>query len=413
MVTPDLVTAYPIVHLEALEILVSDHAPLMLSCKGLHQRKKRFQFESFWFKYQQPKLMVQNLWPNIPANQADGVAGFHSKVAILHRALCTWHSQSFGTMEKQLQSCKKLILFFYQIEENRPLFPNEFGLRQRIKERAFELSNNIESKWKQRSRCNWIVEGDRNTRFFHAFASGRLRRNLVSQIEYEGQIVIDENLIREIFTTSMRSTLGTNSVVLNFHPEVLYPQNPCLLNLQVIFTCEEIDVAVRQLANNKASGPDGLPNEFIKVYWNEIKSDIYQLLDEFYENRLKLEEFNEANIIMIPKVDQPANTSDFRPISVLDLIPKLISKIISNRLRLLLPILISPNQTAFVHGRQISENFATTRELLHHINHIGKPAVFAKIDFKKAFDSVEWAYLIRVMKARGFPNRWLTWISNI
>lgn len=181
-----------------------------------------------------------------------------------------------------------------------------------------------------------------------------------------------------------------------------------MLNLQVRFTCEEIDVAVRQLANNKASGPDGLPNEFIKVYWTKVKSEIYHLLDEFYENRLKLEEFNDANIIMIPKVDQPTNTSDFRPINVLNLIPKLISKVLSNGLRLVLPDLISPNQTAIVHGRQISENFTTTRELLHHINHNGKPAVFAKIDFKKAFDSIEWAYLIWVMRARGFPNRWLT-----
>lgn len=75
--------------------------------------------------------------------------------------------------------------------------------------------------------------------------------------------------------------------------------------------------------------------------------------------------------------------------------------------------MISANQTAFVHGRQISENFITTRELLHHVAHEGKEAVFVKIDFRKAFDSIEWPFLKSVMAARGFPIRWINWMSNI
>lgn len=137
------------------------------------------------------------------------------------------------------------------------------------------------------------------------------------------------------------------------------------------------------------------------------------MIEDFYDNNLNLQSINEANIVMIPKVDHPRTLSDFRPISVFNFIPKLISKVLSNRLRRVLPDLISPNQTAFVHGRQISENFETTRELLHHIAHTGKPVVFAKIDFKKAFDSIEWLFLIWVMNARGFPDRWITWISTI
>lgn len=66
-----------------------------------------------------------------------------------------------------------------------------------------------------------------------------------------------------------------------------------------------------------------------------------------------------------------------------------------------------------MHGRQISENFVTTRELLHHISHSGKPAVFAKIDFQKAFDSIDWDFLIRVMRARQFPDCWIGWIQTL
>lgn len=105
--------------------------------------------------------------------------------------------------------------------------------------------------------------------------------------------------------------------------------------------------------------------------------------------------------------------AEFRPISVINLIHKLISKVLSNRLRPFLPSLISPNQTAFIQGRQISDNFVATRELLHHVSNSNRRAIFAKVDFRKAFDTVQWNFLHRVMAARGFPNRWLKWMDTI
>lgn len=405
--------AYPVIHLEALENIVSDHTPLVLTCKGLQQKQRRFQMELFWLKYHQPKLMVQRLWGEEPAREADPLHGFHQKTQVLHRALTIWQQQSFGFLDRQLDFCKRSILFFDRIEEKRNLLTHEFSLRQRIRERAFQLANNLEMRWKQRSRCNWIKNGDRNTKFFHAFASSRLRRNLVLQIEVGQQVITDGNLIKEAFLKSMEEILGKSESVLPFRVQSLYPTNPDLGDLQSPFCMEEVQAAVFQLANNKASGPDGLPSEFLKTYWLELKSEIFRLMLLFFHNDLNLNQYNEANIVMIPKTDMPKTTSDFRPISVINLIPKLITKILSNRLRAKLPDLISSSQTAFIRGRQISENFVATRETLHHIMHEGKPAIFIKIDFKKAFDSIEWPFLIRVMEARGFPMRWINWMRAI
>lgn len=116
---------------------------------------------------------------------------------------------------------------------------------------------------------------------------------------------------------------------------------------------------------------------------------------------------------MIPKIQAPARVKDFRPISVINLIPKLISKILANRLRLKLPDLISPCQTAFIRGRQITDNFVATREVLQHIHKSKNPAVFLKIDFAKAFDSIEWDFLLSVLKARGFSDKWLSWVREL
>lgn len=166
-------------------------------------------------------------------------------------------------------------------------------------------------------------------------------------------------------------------------------------------------MAVKQLARNKASGPDGLPNEFLQVHWPILKEEISFIVQGFYDHSIDLAPINQANIIMIPKKEIPEKVGDYRPISVMNVVPKLISKLLSTRLASVLPDLICSCQTAFVKGRQITENFNATREILHHISSGAKSACFIKIDFSKAFDSVNWTYLQDLMLARGFPVKWI------
>lgn len=175
----------------------------------------------------------------------------------------------------------------------------------------------------------------------------------------------------------------------------------------------EIENAVKQLANNKASGPNGLPHEFFKIYWQSLKHNMQGIFEEFWRGTLDLSEINKANIIMISKKVNAAKVGDYRPISIINMILKLITKVLSNRLRVVLLDLISTQQTAFTRDRHIAENFLATREILQHVSESGKKAVFAKIDFAKAFDSIDWNFLTRVMEARGFPNRWVLWIQTI
>lgn len=209
----------------------------------------------------------------------------------------------------------------------------------------------------------------------------------------------------------MKEVLGNSAQVATFDPKALYDPSLELSGLDDPFTTSEIEIAVTGLSKNKASGPDGIPSEFLQTYWHSLKEEIMHMMRGFWENQLHLNDFNKANIVMLPKGENPTTAKEFRPISIINIIPKLISKVLANRLRLLLPKLISPNQTAFMHGRQISENFLVTREILHHIQFSKKPAVFMKIDFAKAFDSIEWEFLIEVMKARGFPQKWINWIE--
>lgn len=162
------------------------------------------------------------------------------------------------------------------------------------------------------------------------------------ELQVDGQVISEPSWILDSFTADMKNLLGTKHSVLPFRAEALYPTNPSLEQLGSPFTINEIELVIKQLVNNKASGPDGIPNKFLKVYWNEVKHKIYQIMLNFYHNKLDLQQHNQDNIILIPKIEAPKTISDFRSISVLNLIPKLISKILPNRLRLALLDLIFP-----------------------------------------------------------------------
>lgn len=119
--------------------------------------------------------------------------------------------------------CKAAVLFFDRIEEKRALDQREFKLRLKIKEKAYELANIIEMRWLQRARCRWLTCGDKNTRFFHAYASARTRGKVILSIDHEGQTITDQSQIRGLFLNQMRDLLGKEEGVLDFDPTKLYP----------------------------------------------------------------------------------------------------------------------------------------------------------------------------------------------
>lgn len=112
-----------------------------------------------------------------------------------------------------------------------------------------------------------------------------------------------------------------------------------------------------------------------------MKQFIVSMVQKFYSNNLDLKGINRANLVMIPKKEVAEGVGDFRPISVINVIPKIISKLLAIRLAYKLPDLISPNQTAFIKGRQIAEKkkkFNTTREIIHHLTKSKRKTVFIK-----------------------------------
>lgn len=167
------------------------------------------------------------------------------------------------------------------------------------------------------------------------------------------------------------------------------------------------------MAKNKALDSDSLPSEFIQTFWPSLKDEVIETFSKFFDHQLDMACINKANIIFVPKKEQPEDVGEFRSISIINIIHKLISKVLSNWLRPKLQKIISLQQTTFVRNRHIVETLISTRKLLHEIANSKAEVIFMKLDFTKAFDSIHWSFMMRVMRARGFSNQWILWISKI
>ncbi|PNX68012.1 cysteine-rich receptor-like protein kinase, partial [Trifolium pratense] len=178
------------------------------------------------------------------------------------------------------------------------------------------------------------------------------------------------------------------------------------------FSLDEVKAAVWDCDNYKSPGPDGINFGFIKDFWAEMQGDVMRFISDFHRNGRLTKGLNATFIALIPKVDSPQRLNDFRPISLVGSLYKILAKVLANRLRLVMGSVVSASQTAFVQGRQILDGILVVNEVVDEARKSKKELLLFKVDFEKAYDSVDWGYLDSVMGNMGFPNLWRKWIKE-
>ena len=158
------------------------------------------------------------------------------------------------------------------------------------------------------------------------------------------------------------------------------------------YTSEEVGEAIRQIAPLKAPRPDGMPPLFYQTYWTDVGMDITQAMLSSLNSGSILKSINHAFITLIPKVQNSEKVTDSRPISLCNVIYKIISKVLANRLKPMLHSIILETQSAFIANRLITNNILIAFKSLHHMktNCTGKKGFMAiKLDISKAYNRVE------------------------
>lgn len=167
------------------------------------------------------------------------------------------------------------------------------------------------------------------------------------------------------------------------------------------------------MPSNKVPSPDGFPAEFYRASWAIIKQDFVVAIQSFFMYGLLPRGVNATILTLIPKHDDAKEMKDYRPISCCNILYKVVSKILANRLKVLLPELIEPNQCTFMKGRLLLENVLLATELVkdYHKQSI-HPRSVLKLDISNAFDSVNWSFITYTLRALGIPEMFVHWIHT-
>jgi hypothetical protein len=218
---------------------------------------------------------------------------------------------------------------------------------------------------------------------------------------------VAEEYFKKIFTSNQPDNEVINKCLNGMGGMVTEAMNT---ELVADFTTEEVHKALKQMYPTKAPGPDGMSAIFYQSYWEIVGPEVTQAILSILHSGFMLRKINFTHIVLIPKIKEPVKITDYRPIALCNVIYKIVSKILANRLKKVLPHVISNTQSAFVPGRLITDNVLVAFEILHSmsIKNRGKRGQMAlKLDMSKAYDRVEWGFVEAVMRRLGFAEEWI------
>lgn len=269
--------------------------------------------------------------------------------------------------------------------------------------------------WKMRSREDWLRWGDKNTKWFHSRASFRKRKNEIKGIEdRRGTWVEEEEEISEVATNyfmKLSSSSQPNEEEILILTEAVDKKLTSEKSrwLDSNFPEEDIEGALKSMNPTKAPGPDGAHAKLYQKCWDIIGEDTVRVCLGILNHKESMEPINNTLIALIQKTKEPKRMAEYRPISLCNVIYKIIAKSMANRMKRVFDTVIALNQSTFVPGRQMTDNVIAGFECIHALNNKrrGKTGHIAlKLDMSKAYARVEWTFIEEMMKCMNFSEEW-------
>ncbi|KAL2246328.1 UNVERIFIED_CONTAM: Retrovirus-related Pol polyprotein from type-2 retrotransposable element R2DM, partial [Sesamum indicum] len=356
---------------------LSDHSPGIVTIFDHTPTKpKPFRFFNMWAEYPEFLSTVEQRW------------NLH-RLKALKAELKAFNMQHYIHISTRAKEADLALQDAQNQLENNPKKCKASESLGDLKRKAVFLAEAERNFFYQKAKIHYLKEGDRNTKFFHDMVKRNAARNSITAVtRADGTIITSADAIAQEFVDYYTTLLGTESHTIPVDDGV-FDYGPKLSSeltdeLYREVTAMEVKDAIFNINDNKAPGPDGYSSCFFKKAWNVVADQSI-----------------------------PLPLLDYRPISCCNVIYKAITKIISDRLAPALEHLIDHCQSAFIGGRNITDNIFLAQEMVRQYSRKRiSPRCTINIDLRKAYDSVSWTFLSRVLHGYGFPPLFIAWIME-
>ncbi|GKA14232.1 RNA-directed DNA polymerase, eukaryota, partial [Tanacetum coccineum] len=380
LISENLFNSYPDICATSLDRFLSDHRPILLRESNHDYGPILFRYFNHWTELDGFNKFVIDTWNSAPV-ETNAMRNVMQKFKFLKGKIREW---------LKIYKSKNGGSGILKEELNRIDADIDKGLASDIIiNRRMEVIKSIQYLDKihvmdlaQKAKVKWAIEKDENSRYFH----GVLNKKKFEKPS-ANRILIDMNFPKTISIDQQTELEGAVSK-------------------------EEVKKAVWDCGSDKSPGPDGFSFGFYRKFWTCIENDVFAAVNYFFTFGDIPKGCNACFIALIPKVHDANLVKDFRPISLIGSIYKIIAKILANRLVGVLGDIVNEVQSAFISDRQILDGPFILNEVIQWCKSKKKQSLIFKVDFEKAYDSVRWDFLDDVLKKFGFGNKWRDWIQK-
>ncbi|GJS55968.1 RNA-directed DNA polymerase, eukaryota [Tanacetum coccineum] len=358
--------------------------------------------------------MVSETWNNIDLDDNNKMVRFKKKLQILKKEIRSWVNDCKKNQSGRLVDLRSKLCHIDKVIDQGGVNDDILLTRLDLLKKLHDIKSSDARDYMQKAKIQWAIEGDENSNFFHGIIN-RKRANLaIKGVMVDGEWVDDPCRVKEEFRLHFANRFrapAANRCKLNYtFPNRLSSDQLDMLESPI--SRDEVRNAVWGCGENKSPGPDGFTFEFFRKFWDTLGSDFCAAVEWFFDHSSFSRGCNSSFIALIPKNHDPKFVNDYRPISLIGSLYKVVTKILATRLSSIISGLISDVQTAFLPNRQILDGPFIINELLSWCKHKKQQAMVFKVDFAKAYDSIRWDFLEDVLRAFGFGSKWCSWIRG-
>ncbi|GJU33149.1 RNA-directed DNA polymerase, eukaryota [Tanacetum coccineum] len=414
LVSEGIVSLFPSISATCLDKHLSDHRPILLHEVNSDFGPSPFRMFHSWFRRDGFDLMVEQAWCSFSHNDGNSLIRFKKKLQALKIIIRRWIKSKNLAQSGIINSIKEELIEIDKIIDSGSVNDELLLKRMDLSRQLFDTKHVDSCDSVQKSKIKWGIEGDENSKYFHGIINKKRSQLAIRGVLVDGDWCIDPGKVKDVFMQHFAARFkkpNSTRFKLNFvFPNRLSDEQ--VENMDQLISRDEIKSAVWSCGENKSPGPDGYTFEFFRRYWNFIGPDLCSAVECFFDKGSFPMGNNASFIALIPKVPDAKYVTDYRPISLIGSVYKVITKVLANRLATVVSDLVSDTQSAFVANRQILDGPFILNEVLTWCKRKRKQAMIFKVDFAKAYDSVRWDYLMEVLQAFGFGPNWCKWVRG-